>query len=203
MGVLALDVVLIPDAELLSAAITLNRALQGVPDAPIVLDQATCLPHVSLAMGCVREEEISAIANVLDALAAAHPPIELAPTGFHVRQSRTGYLVASMELARTAPLQALHETVMRGVDPLLSRDAAPEMFVAPESISSSTIQWVNAYDSAASFDRFWPHITLGMGALPDDAIPPAPGLASRLALCQLGPHCTCRRVLVEAALRSG
>jgi 2'-5' RNA ligase len=203
MGVLAIDVVLIPDAELLAAAITLNRALQGVPDAPIVLDQTTCLPHVSLAMGCVGEHEVAAIANVLDALAAAHPPVELIPTGFHVRQSQTGYVVASVELARTAPLQSLHETVMHGVDPLVSRDAAPEMFVEPHAIPLSTLRWVNEYASAASFERFWPHITLGMGALPDGTIPPAPALASRLALCQLGPHGTCRRVLVEAALRSG
>lgn len=202
MGMLAIDVVLIPDAELLAAAITLNRALQGVPDAPIVLDQATCLPHISLAMGCVREDAIPSVAALIEAIAGALPPVTLIPTGFHVRLSQTGYVVASLELARTAPLQSLHESLMRGVEPFVSRDARPEMFVAPESISSSTIRWVNECGSAASFDRFWPHITLGMGEVPAGATLPASGRSSRLALCQLGPHCTCRRVLVDASLQN-
>jgi hypothetical protein len=199
VSVLAVDIVLIPDAELVAAAITLNRALRGVPHAPIVLDPSTCLPHVSLAMGCVRENAVSAIATMLDTLARARAPIALVPTGFHVRQSQTGYVVASVELARTPALQTLHETVMRVVEPLLSRDAAPDMFVDPHAIPASTLRWVNEYASSASLDRFWPHITLGMGTLPEDAILPAPGLAPRLALCQLGPHCTCRRVLADAA----
>lgn len=201
MGVLAVDIVLIPDAELRATAITLNRSLRGVPDAPIVLDRSTCLPHVSLAMGCAGEDELPAVANVLDTLARAHPRVELVPAGFHVRQSQTGYLVASVELARTPALQALHEAVMRAVEPLRGRDAAPEMFVDPHAIPASTLRWVTEYASGASFERFWPHITLGMGALPDDATVPAPGPASRLALCQLGPHCTCRRVLFTASLR--
>jgi 2'-5' RNA ligase len=202
MSVLAVNVVLIPNAELAAAATMLNRALRGVPDAPIVLDPSTCLPHVSLAMGCVREDQVSAIANVLESVARAHPPIELVPTGFHVRQSQTGYLVASVELARTTVLQTLHEAVMRGVAPLVSRDATPEMFVEPQTIPPSTLRWVSEYASSASFERFWPHITLGMGALPEDAILPAPARAERLALCQLGPHCTCRRVLAETSLRT-
>ncbi len=196
----AVDIVLIPDAALVASAISLNRALRGVLDAPIVLDPSNCLPHVSLSMGCVREDEVPAIANMLDTLARAHLPIELIPTGFHVRQSQTGYVVASVELARTTTLQLLHEAVMRGVNPLLRHDAAPEMFVDPNAIPPSTLRWVNEYASGASFERFWPHITLGMGALPADAPLPAPGPASRLALCQLGPHCACRRILVEAAL---
>jgi 2'-5' RNA ligase len=171
-------------------------------DAPIVLDPSICLPHVSLAMGCVREDQVSAIANVLESVARAHPPIELVPTGFHVRQSQTGYLVASVELVRTAPLQAFHESVMRTMEPYAGREAAPEMFVDPHAIPASTLRWVNEYASGASFERFWPHITLGMGALPEDAVVPVPGLASRLALCRLGPHCTCRRLLAEALLRT-
>lgn len=152
-------------------------------------------------MGCVREDEVSAIANMLDTLARAHPQIELIPTGFHVRQSQTGYVVASVELARTTTLQLLHEAVMRGIERFVSREATPEMFVDPHAIPPSTLRWVNEYATGASFERFWPHITLGMGALPEDAIRPASGLASRLALCQLGPHCTCRRVLAETSLR--
>jgi hypothetical protein len=200
---LAVDIALIPAPELFAAAITLNRSLHGVPDAPIMLHPSNCLPHVSLAMGCVREDDIAAVATILDRLATAHSPVELSPAGFHVRQSQTGYVVSSVELARTTTLQALHEAVMRAVEPSVSDDAAADMFIDPHGIPLSTIRWVNEYPATASFERFWPHITLGMGAPPADAALPAPSLASRLALCQLGPHCTCRRVLFETGLRRG
>jgi hypothetical protein len=202
VSVLAVDIVVIPDAELVASAIALNRALRGVPNAPIVLDSSTCLPHVSLCMACVAEDAIPALANALDILARAHAPIELVPAGFHARHSQTGYVVTSVELARTPALKSLHEAVMGTMASYPGRDAAPEMFVDPRAVPPSTLQWVNEYASGASFDRFWPHITLGMGALPTDARLPAASRASYLALCQLGPHCTCRRVLAETALQT-
>ncbi len=201
MRVLAVDMVLLPSVALRDAAIALNRALQGEPDRPIVLNASDCLPHVSLAMGCVREDEIPAVATILETVAAAHSRVDLVPTGFHARQSRAGYVVSSVELQRTAALQALHEAVMRAVKPYLTRDATPEMFVDPASITPSTVGWVNEYAAAASFDRFWPHVTVGMGTLPDGLTLPARSLAALLALCHLGPHCTCRRILFAAALR--
>lgn len=198
---LAVDVALLPPADLLDATIALNRALHGEPDGPIVLNASDCLPHVSLAMGCVRENEVPGLTTAIETIAAAHPRVELVPVGFHVRQSQSGYVVASAELERTAALQALHEAVMRAVEPYLTRDATPDMFIEPDSISSSTIRWVNEYATAASFTRFWPHLTLGAGTLPDGLPLPMRSRASRLAICHLGPHCTCRRILAETALR--
>jgi hypothetical protein len=118
-----------------------------------------------------------------------------------VRPSQTGGTVTSLEIARAPALQALHEAVMRATTPLFTHDATPEMFVGPEPVTESTLGWVNDYPSAASFERFWPHVTLGMGTLPEGLPLPARSRASRLALCHLGPHCTCRRILIETALQ--
>jgi 2'-5' RNA ligase len=200
---LAVNIALIPAAELFGAAITLNHALDNTSGSPIVLHPSDCLPHVSLAMGCVREDHVAAVANILDTPATAHPPVELIPTGFHVRTSQNGLVVASMELARTATLQALHEAVVRAVEPLVSYEVSADMFIEPNAIPLSTIRWVNEYVATASFERFWPHITLGMGTRPIDAALPVPALTSRLALCQLGPHGTCRRIVFETSLRGG
>jgi hypothetical protein len=141
------------------------------------------------------------VAAEIQTIAAAHSRVDLVSTGFHMRRSQAGYVVASVELVRTKVLQALHDAVRRTIEPHLSHDATPEMFVDPSSISSSTIRWVNEYWASASFDRFWPHVTLGMGILPEGLSLPAPGLASRLALCHLGAHCTCRRILADTPLQ--
>jgi hypothetical protein len=203
VSTLAIDVALLLPVAFRDAAIALNRALRTELPPPIALDRSHCVPHVSLAMGCVAEDEIPALAARLETLAAAHAPVELVPTGFHARHSQTGYVVASLELERTAALQALHAAAMRAIAPYAGGNAAPDMFLDPAAIPPSTLRWVTDYATAASFERFWPHVTLGMGALPEAAALPAPALASRLALCRLGPHCTCRRVLFAASLGTG
>jgi hypothetical protein len=197
---LAVDVALLPSDEIINAAIALNRALPGVARQPIVLSPTDCLPHVSLAMGCIAEGDVPAVANALESIAAAHAPIDLAFTGLHVRSSQIGDTVTSLEIARTTALRALHEAVMRATAPLFTHNATPAMFVEPSSVTESTLGWVNEYPAAATFDRFWPHVTLGMGTLPEGLPLPARSRASRLALCHLGSHCTCRRILIETAL---
>jgi 2'-5' RNA ligase len=186
---------------MMDRAISLNRALQSVPPAPIVLSRTDCLPHVSLAMGCLEENAFPSAARALNVIATTHAPIDLTFTGLSVRSSRTGGTVTSLDLARDPALQALHEAVLRAMAPLLTRDATREMFVDPTSVTESTLDWVNEYRTAASSDRFWPHVTLGMGTLPDGLPLPERGRASRLALCHLGSHCTCRRILIETVLR--
>ncbi|MEW6684236.1 MAG: 2'-5' RNA ligase family protein [Nitrospirota bacterium] len=201
MGALAIDVVLLPSGDIMDHAISLNRALRRVSPAPIALSRTDCVPHVSLAMGCVVEETIPSLAQALTTLANSHQPVELTFTGVSVRSSQTGETVSSLEIARNPALQALHEAVMRATAPWFTHHATPEMFVDPASVTASTLGWVNEYPASASFDRFWPHITLGVGTVPEGVPLPAPGQAPRLALCHLGPRCTCRRIVFEVSLQ--
>jgi 2'-5' RNA ligase len=155
-------------------------------------------------MGCVAEADVPAVANVLDAIAASHPPLDLTVAGLHARiSSPVDATVTSLECVRTPALQALHEAVMRATSGRFRHEAAPQMFIQPASVTDRTLRWVNEYATSASFDRFWPHITLGMGTVPAETRVPKGGTASRLALCHLGPHCTCRGVLFETSLRGG
>lgn len=202
MHALAVDIVLLPSDEIMDYAISLNRALREMSTARIVLNRTDCLPHVSLAMGCVAEDAISPIADALVSISNIPAPIELLFTGVSVRSSRPGEAVSSLEIARGPALQTLHEAVMRAVARFFTHEAAPAMFVDPTSVTASTLGWVNDYQVAASFDRYWPHITLGVGRLPEGLWLPARSQASRLALCHLGPHCTCRRILFETSLQN-
>jgi len=200
MRILAVDIVLLPSDQMLDRVIALNRALESDAPASIVLNQSDCLPHISLAMGCVTEEKLPSVEETLTAIAKAHPSIALTVTGLSERLSQTGERVSRLNIGRDLALQALHEVVMRDTAPFLSHEATPDMFADPTSVSASTVGWVNEYPSA-SFGRFWPHVTLGIGTLPEEVALPAPSMASRLALCHLGAHCTCRRILFETDLR--
>ena len=58
--------------------------------------------------------------------------------------------------------------------------------------------WVTGYRLKSSFHHFEPHITLGHGSADPGAVPriePFTFDADTVAVCHLGRHCTCRKVL--------
>ena len=61
----AVDVVLLPGEAMADKAIEANRELVEKFGEKIVLDKEKCLPHISLAMGCIEDEDIDAIGEVL------------------------------------------------------------------------------------------------------------------------------------------
>lgn len=197
---LAVDAVLLLAEETNEQAIRLNRGLRNQSEDGIALDRTACVPHVSLAMGCVREDDVPAIAELLEGLALGRPSLNLVFTGLHARTSRSGEWISSLDIAPSPDLRSLHELVMERAAPYFARDAEPDMFVDPPSITESTVWWVSHYHTASSFDRFWPHITLGIGTLPEGTPWPTRGAASKLALCHLGHRCTCQAILFETPL---
>ncbi len=81
--------------------------------------------------------------------------------------------------------------------------------VPPPEAGESTLLWIKHYPEKSSFENFFPHITIGYGEIDDYSFGsrkagslPMRFTASKLALCHLGNHCTCRKILASAELRS-
>ncbi len=197
MSRIAIDAVLLPSEEVAARAIEANKELVKQSPGKIVLDKENCLPHVSLAMGCINESDIAEIEEILQETVRKHNPGPLSIAGIHVGASSGGDQISLLELKRTESLQLFHEEVMHSLAPYLSRDATAEMLLSSPPVAKSTLLWIRDYAEKSSFERFFPHITLGYGQL-DDFPFPAQFTASRLALCHLGNHCTCRRILASA-----
>lgn len=200
MDRIAVDVVLLPDTAVTELAVRLNRALIREYESPIVLDAEACLPHVSLAMGSTDRNAVEAVAERLRMLAQRSPVSILDITGIAVTTNSRGEKVSSFAIKKTSALQALHEAVMRDVGPLLGHDVDATM-VYDGIAGETTLEWIRDYPEKAAYDRFFPHITLGYGQASTAMTFPIPFPAPRLALCHLGNHCTCRKVLTAVTLR--
>jgi 2'-5' RNA ligase len=189
----AVDVVLLPDEAMTDRAIEANAELVEKFSAEIVLSKNNCLPHISLAMGCIDESDIPAVADVLDTIAKTNQLTKLKVTGV-----RTSGDASVFEVQKTNELQSLHETVLKEVGLYLTNDVTDDMIHGGQA-AESTLQWIKDYPQKSSFERFFPHITIGYGEMV--SIPsPIDFTASALALCHLGNHCTCRDVLVSIEL---
>jgi hypothetical protein len=83
--------------------------------------------------------------------------------------------------------------------PYFSYNVTAEMVLCPPMPGESTLLWIKNYPEKSAFENFFPHITIGYGQV-DDSSFTAEFTASKLALCHLGNHCTCRKVLAAAEL---
>lgn len=176
---IAVDLVILPDASLSAWAIAANHTLA---DRRLPLGEGSGLPHVSLAMGVIAEDEIERVVRAVEALEPSSPP--LIPIEVDASSG-----VSVLRLERTPELMALHEAAM-AIE--LSNEVDASMLVGPPD--ERAVAWIRTYRDKAAFERFDPHVTIGVGALAPTPFAPRypPG---RLAVCHLGPFCTCRRVL--------
>lgn len=198
----AVDVVLLPDETMMDRAIAANRELVKKTGEKIVLNKENCLPHISLAMGCVDENDIAAVGAVLKEIAEKTSLTELNVIGVQTSTNSVGEKVSVFEVEKTNELQVLHEEVIENLTPYLSYDATADMLYNPSEVGRSTLLWIKNYRAKSSFENFFPHITIGYGEI-DDLSFPIKFRASPLALCHLGNHCTCRKILISTELKTG
>ncbi len=194
MGQLAVDVVLLPDEVMTTRAIALNRQLATSRRPEIALNREDCLPHISLAMGCIEEAEVKAIQTRLEDLARQPHMKQLEVVGVLTSTNSRGETTSLLDVERTEDLQALHEQVMEEMAPFFRYGVTEAMFY-DDVVTETTLDWIRTYPEKASYESFRPHVTLGYGQVPAGVVFPIPFTVTQLALCHLGNHCTCRKIL--------
>jgi len=199
MARIAVDVVLLPSNEMTNKAIEANAELVRKFGEKIVLNKESCLPHVSLAMGCIDEKDLTSIGKVLEVIAQESSFGNFKVVGIRTSTNARGEQVSVFEIEITEKLQSLHEKVMKKVTPFFNYDVTGDMIYGHEQVAQTTLLWIKNYPEKASFANFLPHITIGYGEIERPAFP-IKFTASKLALCHLGNHCTCRKILVSSDL---
>jgi hypothetical protein len=200
MNQIAIDVVLLPDEAVTALAIGANADLVRRCGSAIALDTEHCLPHISLAMGCIERDDVETLRDHLDTVGHQHPVGELVLTGVVTSLDPRGEPVSIFALAQTRVLQELHEGVMEVLQARATWDVTEEALCSDEPVTKVALAWIRNFREKAAFAAFFPHITIGYGSVAEVMSFPIPFAAPRLAICHLGNHCTCRRVLASMPL---
>jgi len=195
----AVDVVLLPDEAMTNRAIEVNAELVKRFGNKIVLNKQNCLPHISLAMGCIEESDIASVGRVLEEIAKETSLTDLKVVGIRASGNSKGEAVSVLEVEKTTQLQSLHEKVMDRLTRYFSNDVTENMIYGDEDVAESTLLWIKNYRQKSSFENFFPHITIGYGQVENHS-PQKTFAVSKLALCHLGNHCTCRKILLSIGL---
>jgi 2'-5' RNA ligase len=197
---IAVDVVLLPPDEIMEKAIEVNQALLNAFNNKIILNKQNCFPHISLAMGCIKKDDIPEIDTVLKGIAEKFSPLTLTISDIRTGTIPTDEKVSGFEIEKTTELQLLHETVMNRLSQYFTYNVSLDMVYAlpNQQVEEVTTHWIKNYPNESSFERFSPHITIGIGEVEGETCGlkfPIKFNVSKLALCHLGNYCTCREMV--------
>ncbi len=189
---IAVDAVLLPPPDVMEKAVEINRRLaESADNNDIILDKETCLPHITLAMGCLMEDDLRRIDDILRGIAASFPPVRL-------KTIRLKGEEASMRIEKSRDIELLHEIVMIRLSPFFSYKVTEDMLYGghEEEINEITFDYIRKFPTRSSFENYVPHITVGRSNAGIE-IAPFDLVSGNLALCHLGNFCTCRKVLLS------
>jgi 2'-5' RNA ligase len=201
MNKIAIDAVLLPSEQMMNQAIKINRELLKDHENLIVLDIEKCLPHISLCMGCIEEDKIPEIKNIIDIITSEFSPFDLTVSNLITEVTPDKKKVSVLQIENQDNLQKLHETVMKRLWKYLSYDVDVSMLFNPPEVDESTLYWIRNYENhyydPSLFD---PHITVGFGETGKSKFSKN-FTASTIAICQLGNFNTCRKVILSSYLK--
>lgn len=188
---IAIDVALLPSEEMMDIAIEANKKVIG---NMIKLNKENCLPHITLAMGCVSEGALEEIDEILKDLAGQFNEFRLKTVSGSDNE-------LCFMIERDEGLQFFHETIMKKMTPFFTYDVKKGMVYKArgEKVNDLTLNYVRDFPLKSSLENYMPHITIG-SAERGVCLSEVEFTASELALCHLGNFCTCRKILLSYIL---
>jgi len=195
----AVDVVILPPDEIISKAIELNRMIIRSNPPKIKLNKENCIPHISLSMGVLKDNDREVFVHELKTLTGNYKPLSLECSGIYAVEIPTGEKISGIAIENSNELYALHKDVMELSGRYMTDDATGDMVYSPPPVEDITVQIIKDYPQQSAFENFRPHITLGVGEMFDPEFTTV-FTASELALFRLGNYCTCRIKLAEILL---
>jgi len=201
MSKIAADVVLLLPDEANDLAIRLSQDIAEKYGDDILLNNDNCLPHITLRMGLIETENIIESENILDKLAEEFLPINLEISSLKVSDRKDGTKASSLTMRKADNLIALHYEVVDRFADLFSYDnLSLDMFYSPPVFEKPPSYWEDGSVETEIRERYSPHVSLGFGVTEiSDMEFPIRFTSKQIALCHLGRHSTCRKVLTSSS----
>jgi hypothetical protein len=166
--VVAIDVLLHPDATMLAAAAKANEKLRGDYPAGFALDKLHT-PHISMIQRFVRRDDLERVYGALNKVFAEMKPssLELEAIGYY--SLPVGELgLAGIVVRSTPTLQGLQDRIIAAVEPFAVKGTSAAFVPSADgaAIAASIVEYVNGYVPDRSGKNFNPHVTVGLGSVP-------------------------------------
>jgi len=166
--VVAIDVLLHPDATMLAAAAKANAELRGDYPAGFALDKLHT-PHISLIQRFVRRDDLPRIYKKLEEVFAKTRPVSLKLQAIGYYSLPVGKLgLVGIVTEPTKELRGLQDRIIAAVEPFAVEGSGGAFVPSADgaAIAPSIVDYVNKYVPERSGKNFNPHVTVGLGTTP-------------------------------------
>ncbi|MCL4392211.1 2'-5' RNA ligase family protein [Patescibacteria group bacterium] len=194
---LAVDIALLPSEEMTDFVIGLNKAVAGENADKMILNTADCLPHCTLSMGFIDRENLEKVTDKLQMISEQFSAFHLVSDGLDFGKMSSGYEIVALHIQKQSDIQQLHEMITNELPPYLSSEGSGNDFHKPQR--DEVLSYIKNFKAVASFEKYNPHITIGLGKLENIKLP-ITFTADKLALCHLGDNYTCAKILWSVKL---
>jgi hypothetical protein len=193
----AIDIVLLPPADLSQAVYNFNNSL--IPESGFLhFLKQEAVPHLSLAMTVVHDAPLLNLIGEIISTGSAFPPVKLSVLEHKVIQADSQLPLHWLEFSKERLLVKMHHKMMEVLsdyqEPQFNQNAFA--LLPNESLPTENHDYVKNYIHKHQENHiFAPHITLGYGVGQNHTLPPAGTQYhfTKMALYHLGPHCSCRQ----------
>ncbi len=187
MSKIAIDIVLLPPQHIIDLCIPLNSS----SDLSNYVDfREGYIPHVTLSMVCVDENDLPKIKSAVEDILHSYSPFELTIDKIEFWENIFG-----LNIVMTPELRKLYEEVTDILKPYRLGKADPSMFTEPERVNPLKLTYIEEFVEKHSGDNYIPHITIGKEKYDNEPQLPVRFTADTLAIFQLGPFYTCKKQL--------
>lgn len=195
----AIIVALVPPKEVMDLAIKINSEARskGFHSDPLGVDDF--IPHITLFMGVVKNDNLENVASVLDKLLLKKHPFKLEITGIKESEYVTDEN-SFLEIKNTDDLQKLHNEMCENLSRFLEPLASENCLFGDKEISDNTKKWFENYVLMSAYEKFNPHINLRCRN-PRSPRFSAKFNASQIVLFHAGNHATCRKMIWGRVLK--
>jgi len=202
---IAVDIVLLPPEDLSGIMIDLNRKVaENSGDRSILLNSKDCLPHISLLMGGISPADIKPLKAEISEISKNFLPYRALFSGFAVIETDSGTIVSGADVKKDETILRLQSEIAAAAEKYLKTVSYDMIYnERSEDITEFTVSYSGSYLKNSTGKNFSPHITIGHGDVSRiDDLPEMPEefICRKIAICHLGNHCTCRKILAEIIL---
>lgn len=200
MAKIAIDVALLLPDRINNICIGINR--KAGADAFSDLSKNNNHPHITLAMGVIDESDLPEVQTKLEYISKQFSSLKLEITGIYFEITPESKKSYGFVVELTNELKRLHWEIMKELLPIFSYGVDKKMFFldSDENFNEVSKYWVDNYGKKhLDPNNYYPHISLKCKKASYDGLP-IKFSASRLAVCQLGNYCTCRKIFASIDL---
>jgi len=197
MKKVAIDIALIPPKEIIDLSVEMSKSMQ--PNK-IELHPTRQIPHITLVMGGVLEDDLPKFQKIVDQVVMKFRPLDLQIMGINYTGASTEF-----SIQKSNQIKKLHQRLLQELDGFLKFNCELDSLYDHKNTNEKTLFWINGFEKYRANDDYRPHITLGLGGLDESAAEkiklPIKFKVEKIALCHLGNFCTCRKILFETDLQ--